>query len=49
MEFASIHHKKNLFFNDAELNETNILPLAKGLKAPLSCLSSARYGIAWEH
>ncbi len=36
-----------LIFNDVELSETNILPLAKGLKAPLSCLSSARYGIAW--
>ena len=24
-----------------------MLPLAKGLKAPLSCLTQARYGIAW--
>jgi len=36
-----------LIFNEVELSEENILPLAKGLKAPLSCLSSARYGIAW--
>lgn len=35
-----------LLFNDVEIPEENILPLAKGLKAPLSCLSSARYGIA---
>ena len=35
-----------LIFDDVEIPEANILPLAKGLKAPLSCLSSARYGIA---
>lgn len=27
--------------------ETSMLPKAKGLKAPLSCLTQARYGIAW--
>ena len=27
--------------------EASLLPLAKGLKAPLSCLSQARFGIAW--
>lgn len=27
--------------------EASLLPLAKGLKAPLSCLTQARYGIAW--
>lgn len=27
--------------------ETALLPEARGLKAPLSCLSQARYGIAW--
>ncbi len=27
--------------------ETSLLPGAKGLKAPLSCLTQARYGIAW--
>jgi glutaryl-CoA dehydrogenase len=36
-----------LIFDNIELDEKNILPLAKGLKAPLSCLSSARYGISW--
>ncbi|MFN8283393.1 MAG: acyl-CoA dehydrogenase family protein [Chitinophagales bacterium] len=36
-----------LVFEDVEIPEENILPLASGLKAPLSCLSSARYGIAW--
>jgi glutaryl-CoA dehydrogenase len=35
-----------LIFEDVEIPAENILPLAKGLKAPLSCLSSARYGIA---
>jgi glutaryl-CoA dehydrogenase len=27
--------------------EASLLPLAQGLKAPLSCLTQARYGIAW--
>ncbi len=36
-----------LVFEDVEIPAENILPLASGLKAPLSCLSSARYGIAW--
>ncbi|HBG18104.1 MAG TPA: acyl-CoA dehydrogenase [Desulfobulbaceae bacterium] len=27
--------------------KTGMLPKAKGLKAPLSCLTQARYGIAW--
>ncbi len=36
-----------LIFEDVEIPEENILPNAKGLKAPLSCLSSARYGISW--
>ncbi len=35
-----------LIFDEVEIPEENILPSAKGLKAPLSCLSSARYGIA---
>jgi len=35
-----------LLFEEVEIPAENILPLAKGLKAPLSCLSSARYGIA---
>jgi glutaryl-CoA dehydrogenase len=36
-----------LVFEDVEIPAENILPFASGLKAPLSCLSSARYGIAW--
>ncbi|MCS7000076.1 MAG: acyl-CoA dehydrogenase family protein [Bacteroidota bacterium] len=36
-----------LIFQDVEIPEENILPNAKGLKAPLSCLTQARYGIAW--
>lgn len=35
-----------LIFDEVEIPEENILPLAQGLKAPLSCLSSARFGIA---
>jgi glutaryl-CoA dehydrogenase len=30
-----------------EIPAEHILPEAKGLKAPLSCLTSARYGISW--
>lgn len=36
-----------LVFNDVKIPKANILPLADGLKAPMSCLDSARYGIAW--
>ncbi len=36
-----------LVFEDVEIPAENILPHASGLKAPLSCLSTARYGIAW--
>ncbi len=36
-----------LVFEDCEIPEENRLPLAKGLRAPLSCLNEARYGIAW--
>jgi len=36
-----------LFLHDVELPEESRLPLASGLKAPLSCLTQARYGIAW--
>ena len=36
-----------LVFNDVEVPETALLPSAKGLSAPLSCLTQARYGIAW--
>jgi glutaryl-CoA dehydrogenase len=36
-----------LFLTDVEVPEANRLPGAKGLKAPLACLTQARYGIAW--
>ncbi len=37
-----------LVLEDVEVDEEeSLLPLAKGLKAPLSCLTQARYGIAW--
>lgn len=36
-----------LVFDNVKVPKENLLPLAKGLKAPLSCLSSARFGIAW--
>ncbi|WP_372365681.1 acyl-CoA dehydrogenase family protein [Candidatus Uabimicrobium sp. HlEnr_7] len=36
-----------LSFDDCFIPKNNILPEGRGLKAPLSCLSQARYGIAW--
>jgi glutaryl-CoA dehydrogenase len=36
-----------LFFSDTPVPDQNRLPGAKGLKAALSCLTQARYGIAW--
>jgi glutaryl-CoA dehydrogenase len=36
-----------LFLHDVAVPESSRLPEAKGLKAPLSCLTQARYGIAW--
>lgn len=33
--------------NDVYVPEENILPGVEGMKGPLSCLSQARYGIAW--
>jgi glutaryl-CoA dehydrogenase len=37
----------SLSFADCRVPESNRLPKAQGLKAPLSCLSQARYGIGW--
>jgi len=37
----------SLSFADCRVPDCNRLPGAKGLKAPLSCLSQARYGIGW--
>jgi glutaryl-CoA dehydrogenase len=36
-----------LIFNDVKVPKENILPGKDGLGAPLGCLDSARYGIAW--
>ncbi|MFN4182772.1 MAG: acyl-CoA dehydrogenase family protein, partial [bacterium] len=36
-----------LFLDDVEVPESHRLPLAEGFKAPFSCLTEARYGIAW--
>jgi glutaryl-CoA dehydrogenase len=36
-----------LFLQDVEVPEENRLPGAQGMKGPLSCLTQARYGIAW--
>lgn len=36
-----------LFFDNVRVPKENILPKIQGLKGPLSCLSKARYGIAW--
>lgn len=36
-----------LVFDDCRIPKENQLPLAKGLPSPLSCLTQARYGIAW--
>ncbi|NWG00488.1 MAG: acyl-CoA dehydrogenase family protein [Thermoanaerobaculaceae bacterium] len=55
--FAAIDHKgkyslrasvtSQLSFSDCLLPLSARLPLANGLKCPLSCLTQARYGIAW--
>ena len=37
----------SLSFADCRLTEADRLPCANGLKAPLSCLSQARFGIGW--
>ncbi len=50
-----IHHKWSLrasatgelVFDNVIIPEENIFPEVKGLRGPLSCLSSARYGISW--
>jgi glutaryl-CoA dehydrogenase len=36
-----------LFFDNVRIPKENILPGSVGLKGPLSCLTQARYGIAW--
>lgn len=36
-----------LVFSNVKVPKANIFPNVKGLKGPLSCLNSARYGISW--
>jgi glutaryl-CoA dehydrogenase len=36
-----------LIFEDVKLTRAAHLPTSRGLKAPLGCLTQARYGIAW--
>ena len=36
-----------LFFEDCTVPDENVLPAARGMRGPLSCLTQARYGIAW--
>ncbi|MFY7652639.1 MAG: acyl-CoA dehydrogenase family protein [Chitinophagaceae bacterium] len=36
-----------LVFDNVKIPKENILPNVQGLKGPLSCLTKARYGIAW--
>ncbi|RMG29507.1 MAG: acyl-CoA dehydrogenase, partial [Methanobacteriota archaeon] len=36
-----------LVFEDCRIPKENLLPDVQGLKGPLSCLTQARYGIAW--
>ncbi|MCW8844912.1 MAG: acyl-CoA dehydrogenase family protein [Gammaproteobacteria bacterium] len=37
----------SLFFDNVRVPKENMLPGVVGLKGPLSCLTQARYGIAW--
>jgi len=37
----------SLFFDNVRVPAENVLPGVVGLKGPLSCLTQARYGIAW--
>ncbi|MCB9246182.1 MAG: acyl-CoA dehydrogenase family protein [Flavobacteriales bacterium] len=36
-----------LVFDNVKVPKENLLPGVKGLKGPLTCLNSARYGISW--
>ncbi len=36
-----------LVMDEVRVNESQVLPGVKGLRGPLSCLTQARYGIAW--
>ena len=36
-----------IVLDDVRVPEENVLPAVEGMKGPLSCLTQARYGIAW--
>lgn len=36
-----------IMMDDVLVPEENVLPASKGLKSPMMCLNSARYGISW--
>ena len=36
-----------IMLDDVLVPEENVLPASKGLKSPMMCLNSARYGISW--
>lgn len=36
-----------IFMDNVKVPVENMLPFAKGLKSPFTCLNNARYGIAW--
>lgn len=36
-----------ILMDDVKVPEENMLPLAKGLAGPFSCLNNARFGISW--
>ena len=36
-----------IHLNDVRVEESDVLPEVEGMKGPLSCLTQARYGIAW--
>lgn len=40
-------HTGEMFFKNVKVPKENMLPNVQGLKGPLMCLNSARYGIAW--
>ena len=44
---ADLVVRRELVLDDVRLPDDALLPEAKGLKGPLSCLSEARYGIIW--
>ncbi|MFT5138782.1 MAG: glutaryl-CoA dehydrogenase [Lysobacterales bacterium] len=54
-EAPEIEHKfslrasvtSSLFFDNVRVRDEDMLPGVTGLKGPLSCLTQARYGIAW--